>query len=250
VALLPLSAEESTYSASLKLHLGANAKAQDHLRPAYQNLGIDLGMKTKLGRVGAEFGWFYNTGDAFLAPIGQAPAGQVAVSTNNSGDWRRNQLSGLNVRLTLQRPLGASAFTWHGGLQVGKLRWTQQYYGDVSGGFKVAGPPAPSYSTDTWVWRETYSGTLTRSTVSLSPFAGLGWDFSQRGGFELNLMLLNYGTQSYVHVPGAASAYTPRLDWRGVATSPTAKHNDCPLDSTRSTRRLVPHLELTYVYHF
>lgn len=246
----PLSAQtpavpESRFSADLKLHFGWTPQNKDQLRHDYQAIGVDFGYRTDFGRLGLELGWNYKAGDGFVNSVGPDPASpRVPVDRDWSGDSRRNDLNGLMTRLSLTRPLTES-IDWQAGIQVGGTLWNQQYFGDIRGGYQPKSKPGP-----TWAWRDLYNGNLKGHYVGISPFAGVKFDIGHNGGLEVNLMLLNYQAREYVHLPGTASAYVPGKDSSGRTTSPTSAQNDCPLDTSTSAKRYVPHIEITYVYHF
>lgn len=244
-AFAPLAAQAPEgFAGDLKFHLAYTPSPKDHLRSAAQTVGIHLGWGTPWGRVGAELGWYYQTGDGFVEPLGVAPADKAPVTASRSGDARRNDLNGLMVRLTLQRPTGVEDLRWHAGLQLGGTRWNQQYFGDISGGYVATTTP------NTWAWRDTYSGNLRQSHLGISPMVGLSWKVIPKGSLELNALLVNYQSATYVHAPGTAPVYKGALDFQGKPTSPISDHNAFPLDSVRRATRWQPQLELAYVFHF
>jgi hypothetical protein len=244
-SMAPLAAQEPPgFAGDLKFHLGYTPSPKDNLRCASETVGVNLSWGTAYGRLGLELGWAYWTGDGFIQPVGTAPATMAPVTASHSGDSRRNDLSGLMARLTLQRPTGIADLQWQVGLQLGGSKWNQQYFGDVSGGYK------DTVSPNTWAWRDTYSGNLPQSGIGISPLAGVAWRLSEKGSLECNLVIRNYRSREYVHLPGTASTYAPGTDYQGYATSPISGHNAFPLDPTRTHSRWQPQLEIAYVFHF
>lgn len=234
-------APESPFSADLKLHFGWTPVERDHLHHDYQVVGVDFGYQTRLGRAGLELGWAYKTGDGFVQPLGADPSNLPAISTNWSGDARRNDLNGLMARLSLSRPWTRD-LAWHAGLQIGGTLWNQQYFGDISGG---------RTSSTKWAWRDLYNGNQKGHFVGISPYAGIRVEIGHHGALEFNALLLNYQAKEYVHHPGTAgSGYKPGTTSTGKATSPMSDQNDFPLDSFTTRTRYVPHIEIAYVYHF
>lgn len=256
-------AQDSPFSADLKLHFGYMPAERDHLHHDYQIVGVDFGYRTEIGRVGLELGWAYKTGDGFVQAVGVDPAkppvvydsdgtlitytDPVPVSRNWSGDSRRNDLNGLMARLSLTRPLTEDV-DWQAGVQIGGTLWNQQYFGDISGGRPTTG--SNSSMNRTWIWRDLYNGNLKGHFVGLSPFVGVKFEIGHNGALEVNALLLNYQSREYVHLPGLAPEYTKGQDRTGTSTSPVSAQNDFPLDSTTRRTHYAAHLEIAYIYHF
>jgi len=237
-------AEESGFSADLKLHYAYTPQNRDHLHYDYQIIGVDFGLQTGLGRVGAEVGWLYKTGDGFVAPLPANPTnGKAPISRGFSGDARRNDLNGLLLRLSLSRPF-LGGWTWQAGLQIGGTQWNQQYFGDTTGNY-VASNPAR------WDWRDLYNGNLKGSYKGLSPYAGVKTEIGHNGALEFNLVVLNYQTKNYVHYAGTAGGgYKTFKNSSNVNVYNVSEQNDFPLDTFVTRKRYVPHFEIAYVYHF
>lgn len=233
------------FSKDLKIRMGYGLQSKDHLRASSVGLGFNVAYGTAGGKFGLELGYYYKTGDQYIAPIqGDAPAPLSPVNLDRSGDSRRNQLDGFAIRLSFQRAIDED-WDWHGGLMLGGTRFRHEYVGDVQGQDWSGSNPHS--------WRDTYSGTPEQGGMKASPYAGVSVKAGPFSSLELNLMLVNYTAISYVHRPGTAvgtgNPYPLPTD---MTTNPggLGAHNAFPGDSLEKKNRLVPHLELAYVLRF
>jgi hypothetical protein len=232
---LGLHAQDAGFNTAIKLRLDTTTQSKDNLSNNGLGVGAEFRYTLPVGTIGAELGYFYKDGDPYIQTIGDAKQGMSAVDPANSGDSRRNQLSGLSVRFTFQRKLNET-WDWQGGLMIGGTKFRHQYVGDVrSAGWGKSG--------GTTTWRDTYQGTPEEGGFKVSPFAGVNWKMDETSSLELNLLLLNYTALEYVHNPGSGT-YSMTSGVGNLATN-----NDFP-DSLEKHSRLVPHLEIAYAFHF
>ena len=232
---VPVHAEDQGLVADLKVRTAWGAP-KDHLAGGSLGFGLNLSMETSLGKVGAELGYYYKTGDDYyLAPQGQVPAGLQLADPNNSGDARRNQLDGFALRFSLQRKLSED-WDWQVGAMVGGTRFRHEYHGQIQ---SVNWVSDGSGGTDTWA--DTFSDVKVEGGPSVSPYVGVSWKMTNRSSLEFNLMALNYTAVEYVHHSGSSPSY----DANRISV-----HNNFPGDSFTKSSRFVPHLEFGYVFHF
>jgi hypothetical protein len=250
--LAPLAAQEtpdaSGFSKALKIRMAYGLKTEDHLRPASIGLGFNVAYGSAAGSFGVEMGYYYKTGDQYIEPIqGSAPAPLSAVNPDKSGDSRRNQLDGFALRFSFQRAINED-WGWHAGVMLGGTRFTHEYVGDVEG--------ANWTSANANSWRDTYSGTPVEGGMKPSPYAGVSMKVTSISSLELNLMLLNYKAINYVHRPGTAAPVNGTTNPYPIPSDTTSNpgglsgHNAFPGDELEKKSRLVPHLELAYVFRF
>jgi len=234
---LGLHAQDAGFNAAIKLRLDTTTQSKDNLSNNGLGVGAAFEYTLPFGKLGAELGYFYKTGDSYIEAIGPVTtAGKSAVNSAKAGDSRRNQLEGLSIRLTYQNKLSDS-WDWQGGLMLGGTRFRHQYVGDVqSTNWGTTGGAT--------TWRDTYQGTPEEGGVKVSPFGGVSWNIDKSESLELNIVLLNYTAIEYVHNPGSGTyAFVPTKGY-------LATNNDFPKDSLVKHNRLVPHLEIAYAFHF
>jgi len=235
-------AQEKGFYKDLKLRLAWAPSTKDDLRQSSTGLGLNLGYSTGETNYAVELGYYSKGGDSFTKTVnGDAPAGLSSVDPSLSGDSRRNSLDGFSLRVTLDRKLMEN-WRWHAGLMLGGTRFKHEYVGDVrSQDWNAANLTS---------WRDTYSGTPTEGGLKPSPFAGVSWAATSISSLELSLMLLNYTALDYVHNPGTGTYALDTNPASDPGAGRIAPHNEFPADRLQKSNRLVPHLEIAYVFHF
>ncbi len=208
------------WSAGLKVRSGLQlASRKDTLSPQLLGFGLEATVGTSLGRFGAELGFFYKPGTQNLLDPKTIPVeGGRTLSSSASADSRKNQVEGLTLRLAYERPQAWGAL--RAGLQVGSLKFRQEYVATVGDG-----------ST----FEDTYNGVVDKGALSVSPFVGLSFPVLEHHALEVNLLALNYKAAHYVHVAGTVA------DKNG---GHTAK------DHVQTPSRFVPHLEVGFTFRF
>lgn len=235
--------EAGAFAKAFKLRTGYGLSTQDNLRASDIGVGFEVSYGLAAGRLGLELGWFYKNGDQFVKPVGgDAPEPLSPVNLNASGDSRRNTVEGLAVRVSFSGDLSED-WTWQAGLMLGGTRFKHEYVGDVQGQDWTAGNANS--------WRDFYYGTPVSGGVKVSPYAGVSWKVGDHASLEFNALLLNYSALDYVHHPGTASSYA--LDTNPYSDATVGRispDNAFPLDTLEKKNRLIPTLELAYVFHF
>jgi hypothetical protein len=237
-SLAPLQAQDSGFSKEFKFRLGYTPNPKDHLRGPYTGFGLNLGYGIGAGRLGLELGYFYKTGDNyFTQPDSSAlSVSQLPMNPVKSVEDKRNQFAGFSVRTSFSRKL-AENWRWQAGLQFGGS-FKHQYVGDTQSTPWDAGTGAAG-------WRDFYVGVPTKGGLNPTPYGGVTWRVDKDSSLELNFVLLNYQALEYHHYTGTGSTYTSGAS--GPYSSPGATF---AMDSLETKRRLVPHAELAYVFHF
>jgi len=179
--------------------------------------GLELGYAVGTGRITGELGYSVQSGDAFMgSTAGMRTYGTgVVINAATSMESRKNKIEGLNLRLGYEAPF-SSSLAWRAGLQFGGNKFTHQVLGNVNG-TSSAGAFSDSYF---------YSGS--KSTSAPSPFTGMTYHFDESSSLEFGVLLLQYSSISYQHVANSKNQF----------------------DSVPSKDRLVPNLEVAYVFHF
>lgn len=199
------------------------ARPTDHLTRKSLGCGLELGFNTAAGRFSAELGYQYKPGDQYLEDVSAFPVapGANPADPKASVDSRKNQLDGLTLRLAYGNALSRSV-GWQAGIQIGGSRFRQEYLADLG-------------DTGWNTWEDTYHGTLTRTTIAVSPYVGLVFKVNEGSSVEINLLGLRYRTANYVHVAGTVP------DWGEGHTAS---------DSVALKNRMVPHAEIAYAIRF
>lgn len=236
--LAPLHGQDTGFSKEFKFRLGYTQNPKDHLRAPYTGFGLNLGYGLGVGRIGLELGYFYKTGDNYItAPDGsRLAASQLPGNPTKSVEDKRNQLAGFSVRTMFSREM-AENWRWQAGLQFGGT-FKHQYVGDTQSSPWDAGTGAAG-------WRDFYLGTPTKGGLNPTPFAGVSWKADKDSSVELNLVLLNYQAIEFRHFAGTGTDYT-----NGASGPYSSSGNAFPFDRLEKKSRLVPHLEVAYVFHF
>jgi hypothetical protein len=237
-ALLPLGAQETGFTKEFKARFGYTPNPKDHLRAPYTGYGLNVGYGIGVGRVALELGYFYNTGDNYIsAPDTSAiPAGQLPVNPAKSVEDKRNEISGFSVRASFSQALNKT-WRWQAGVQLGGA-FKHQYVGDTQSlPWDAASGKA--------AWRDFYLSVPREGGLNPTPYLGATWLATKDSSVEFNLVLHNYQAIEYHHYAGTASAYTS-----GTAGRYSADGASYAKDTLDKTRRLVPHAEIAYVFHF
>jgi len=251
----------------LRGRMGVAATSPDHLQRHQLTFGFGLSFPTMLpGRVGVEVGYSYKPGSYYLNSIGDPPStirwvdpvtkieSQVAPNAidrvNAASDARINYLDGAMLRAwyTDGLPWLGSDWEWHAGLQLGGTNFKHEVQGDIrSQNWGVTGTTPKAGS-----WRDAYWSYETKKYIGISPYAGISCSLAKNTRFELNLMILNYRNQDYVHATGTGVYSLKYYDQAGVAKpyGMLAEPNGFAADHIDSKLRFVPHLEVGFAYQF
>jgi hypothetical protein len=98
-------------------------------------------------------------------------------------------------------------------------------------------------------FRDTYQGVPREGGFSnISPYAGVSWNVDKDSALEFNLMFLRYDAIEYHHYAGTGTYYPGTLGTgQGRMNDPSVPW---PKDTLDKHNRMVPHLEIAYVFHF
>lgn len=234
----PLQAQDVGFSKDFKVRLGYNPSPKDHLRSSYTGFGLNVGYGLGPGRINLEAGYFYQTGDNYfgLPDTSQIPSGALPLNPTKSMEDKRNELSGFAMRLSYSARLNPT-WRWQAGLQLG-TSFKHQYVGDSQS--NAWGVPSGSAA-----WRDFYLGTPREGGLNPAPYGGVTWKVDKDSSLEFNLVLLNYQSLEFHHYAGTGVGYTTGDPGRRSTSATTF-----PLDSLEKKRRLSPHVEIAYVFHF
>jgi len=231
-----LQAQDTGFSKDFKIRLGYAPSTKDNLRGSYQGFGLNLAYGVGPGKIGAEFGYLYKTGDPYITAadgsMATANGGQTMSTTKNLED-KRNELSGFTVRLSWQQKINET-WDWQAGLQLG-TQFKHQYVADVQSDSTTSGT----------AWHDTYQGVPREGGLNASPFVGLSWNVDKDSSFEFNLMFLRYNAIEYHHYAGTGAYY--QSGTQVGMNDPTVPF---PYDKLEKSSRVVAHLEIAYVFHF
>jgi len=246
---------ESKFSLDWKTRLGYSTSEKDNLRQSFLGFGMNLGYQVGPGKVGFELGYFYKTGDNFLTSpdTSRVTAGLVqTLDTTKSIEDKRNELAGITVRLSYQQEINPT-WSWQAGLQLGAA-FKHQYIGDVESTNYQSSTQADVAANS---WRDNYFGTPYDHSLNASPFAGIVWNIDKESSLEFNLLVLNYKATDYHHYAGTASNYHGGVHqdsgtgpWMGPVASDSHAISSFPYDKLETKNRVVPHIEITYSFHF
>jgi hypothetical protein len=260
---------ETNFSLDWKTRLGYAPSAKDNLRQSSLGFGLNLGYKVGPGKVGFELGYFYKTGDNYLTmPDDSLNARGQAMNPLRSIEDKRNELSGITVRLSYQQDINPT-WSWQAGLQLGS-QFKHQYIGDsqsvaYTAGWDRqwnAGDAAREAAANALVspnsWHDTYNGTPTDKSLNPSPFVGVSWNIDKESSLEFNLLLLNYKAIEYHHYNGTATNYHGGVhyengsptQWVGPIADDYSARSSYPYDKLDTKNSVVPHIEITYTFHF
>jgi hypothetical protein len=250
---------ETNFSLDWKTRLGYSPSSKDNLRQSFLGFGMNLGYKIGPGKVGFELGYFYKTGDNFATqPDGSKLGAMQPIDPAHSIEDKRNELAGFTVRLSYQQDFSSKNLGWQAGIQLG-AKFKHQYFADsrgqnynlrdASGNTVDASGNPINVNTE---WRDLYNGTPYKADLNPSVFAGIIWHVDKESSLEFNLLLLNYTAIDYHHYAGTASNYA------GTTVTPTnGRVSDdynhvsvMPYDKLETKNSMVPHIEVTYTFHF
>lgn len=211
-----LQAQQTGFDGGLNLRVGYGlTAADDNLNRRTLGFGFELGYTAPWGRVAGELGFIYKPGFQYLSDVTTFPIASSdfgAAVPLDSTDSRKNQVGGITLRLSYEKAFKDSAFFIRAGVQLGSLKYRQEYVGDV---------------TDDATYEDTYNGTVNKSTLTVSPYIGVGYNLNEYSALSVNLMLLSYKSANYVHVLG-----------------------DSTMDYVETKSRSIPHIELGYTFRF
>jgi hypothetical protein len=218
--------QQEGFFAGLKIRSAAQAASrEDQLMPVYFGFGIECGHRFGFGNLSLEAGFMYKAGRHYLVDLTTMENVSNDPYDPIDLDWavdsRKNQLEGITLRLAYEKPF--ERFSIKGGVQLGSLKFRQEYLADVS-------------SLDGW-FGDQYNGVTDKGNLSFSPFLGVSIPFLSNHFVELNVVGLNYKSINYVHVAGTV------LDW-GSQNAHTSQ------DRIEESSRLIPHIELTLGFRF
>jgi hypothetical protein len=204
--------------------------------------------------VGFELGGIYNTGDNYFTSMPDtskaAAAGRLAqIDTKHTVEDKRNEFSGITVRLSYQQDFSNSKdFGWQAGLQLGG-KFKHQYIGDTrSVQYEPTTNPTTPVAANSW--RDLYNGVYYKAALNPSLFAGVIWHIDKESSLEFNLMLLNYTAIDYKHYAGTASNYHSATSTTGPVSDDLSGLSVFPYDKLETKNSMVPHIEVTYTFHF
>jgi hypothetical protein len=227
--------QQNGFYAGLKLRGAFQAASrEDSLMPVYLGFGAECGYQLGFGRLSAEVGFMYKAGRQYLDDLTKMEvlngnSLNLVPGPNWSESWkpyvsvdsRKNQLDGITLRLSYEKPF--DGFAVRGGLQLGILKFRQEYIGYLTGA--------------NWAFRESYNGVTDKGNLSVSPFVGISFPILTNHFVELNVVGVNYKSINYVHIAGQQE------DW-DIPTGPY------PLDRISESSRFMPHIELTFGFRF
>jgi hypothetical protein len=242
VALGSLQAQETGFYKDVKIRTGYGLATKDNLRASSLGFGLNLGYATGQAKWAVELGYSYKTGDQYMVdPAGTLPKGLTALDTARFGDSRRNSLDGFAVRASYTRSINED-WDWQAGLMLGGTRFKHEYVGQAQSTGWASG------SDDNGSWLDTWNGTPSKGGFSVSPYVGVTWKMGPVSSLEFNVVLLSYSALEYVHHVG-----TGVYDFPANADSAVGRispNNGFPGDELNTTKRMVPHIEVGYVFHF
>ena len=221
--------QEDGFFAGLKFRGAAQAASrEDGLRPIYWGVGVECGYQLGFGRLSGEVGFTYKPGNQYLWNIEDMECvhPSVPLNPNLSKDSRKNMLKGVTLRLAYEMPL--DKFSLRGGVELGRLKFRQEYIGTVlANDATYNSPTSGSY-------RDVYQGVHDKGGLSFSPFVGIAYPFTDNHFIELHLVGLNYKSIDYVHVAGGTAGL----------------NSDTSRDRVVENSRFMPHLEVTFGFRF
>lgn len=227
VGALTLRAEESSFSTAFKIRgeLSSNASSQGMTNNVLgqglelgAGFGLELGYKLGVGKITGELGYSVQTGDEFLSNTSGLPVSSSTVKVNpvTSIESRKNKVEGMMFRLGYEAPWTESV-AWRAGIQIGGNTFTHQVIGNTYG--TVNGPTAFS---------DSYYFVGSKSTYTPSPYGGVTINFDEQSALEVGVIFLQYTALNYQHVANSNNS----------------------MDMVLEKKRIVPNLEVAYVFRF
>jgi hypothetical protein len=141
---------------------------------------------------------------------------------------RKNQIQGMTMRLAYEMPV--EGFSLKGGLQLGGLKFRQEYIGDVSDRTAAANSTA--------TYRDNYNGVHDLGGMGISPFVGVSIPVLKNNLLEFNLVGLSYKAAHYKHVAGT------------VREISTVQNSHTDQDYIKESGRILPHIEVAFGFRF
>jgi len=179
--------------------------------------GLEVGLQVGPGKITAEAGYDFLTGDQYLADTsGMAKVdGTTTIDPTKSVESRKNKVEGMLVRFGYEAPVN-DALTWRAGIQIGGNIYTHQVIGNI-----VGTDGAAKYADTYW-----YNGT--KSNYMPSPYGALNFKIDDTSSIEVGLLLLQYKALNYQHVANTSNAS----------------------DTIVQSNKILPNIEVAYVFHF
>lgn len=211
------------------------SKAEDGLTNRLMGFGLEASTGAWGGSVFAELGYQFKPGTQFRSDLGgMARTSGTTINAASSVESVKNSLQGVYGRLGYEKAINAD-WAWRAGLQLGGSTFRHEVLGQVTDGtYDASGTPKNA------TYQDTYLGTPSKSTLALSPFAGMSYKVDENSSVEFGLLLMNYKAIAYQHVAGTEKSGTPGYVWHGHTTA----------DALRETNRFAPHVEVAYVFRF
>jgi len=225
--------EQSGIDLQFRARTGYGMDSKDNLTHRTIGMGLELGYTTSIGRFAAELGFQYKPGDQYVHDWSSAPKlDGIELRPELSGDNRQTSLQGLTFRATYEYNLGNASII-RGGVQVGGAKFRQDVRANV--GYRNPSVYGTANITDA------YAGNFTQSELAPSPFIGFGYRIGRNSAFEVNLLGLSYKAIDYVHVAGTGTTANGGTNNPGFNNS---------LDYFEENSRMIPHIEIAYVFRF
>lgn len=233
--------EDPGARAAFKLRGGIQAASRkDGLNGPVMGFGLEVALPLGNGHLTLEPGYLFKNGKQFLSDPGALPraASGITVDPDYSVDSTKNKLEGAFLRVGYRAGI-SGAWAWQAGLQLGGAKFTNQYLGLVTDGQIDTSGNLQNAS-----YLDTYTGIASKAVLAVSPFAGVTWNVDDSSSFEFGIVVLGYKAIRYTHVVGSEIADPSDPDqhyvWGGHTTKDTLVENN----------RMIPHVEISYVYHF
>ena len=281
---LPMMAQDDPgFDVLFKARVGYGMKAAETFNRQVIGFGVEVGYTNSIGRFAAELGFQRKSGDRYLYKFyerGDALPGTFVLPpldadryanpdpttytnfpnyylTNEGGpvspgDVRRDEFSGMTLRLSYERMINES-WLWRAGVQLFGTRYWEEHRGNViyrnpaqANDPAAFNPPDHATAPNRYVGQhitDVYAGRQHISDVSPSPYIGIAFKSGGNNRFELNLIGLSYTRVEYIHVAGTGS--------------PVSGHNNAwnpgnfiSRDYTKEHSTMLPHIEVAYGFRF
>lgn len=187
------------FDARFSFRTGTELQAnKDNLKANILGGGLGFGYNASFGRIGCELGYQYKSGKQYLLDVNEmttAP-GSNPIYGPESVDSRKSTLSGFNLRLSYERHLSKD-FVVQGGIQVGSLKFRQEVVGTVADGIWT------DFDNFSATYVDTYNATPTKTSMSVSPYAGVSYIVNPNFTVGVECLWLTYKSIDYVHVAGS-----------------------------------------------
>jgi len=178
--------------------------------------GLEVGYALGQGKVTGELGYTFMTGDQQLADTsGMATSSSTVTIGSGSLESRKNKIEGMHLRLGYEAPC-TDTLSWRAGLQFGGNTFTNQVLGNISG----TGPKG--------AYADSYYFVGSKSNLAPSPYCGMTVKFDEASALEFGVLFMQYTAISYQHVANTNNQF----------------------DSLASKNKVLPNLEVAYVFRF